>query len=78
MIRELYELVTGRPWIQVRSVAAEFGAPKAVRYAEELSRLSDGELLAYGDELVARLAEQEKARTASPVRAKTVRSAAVV
>lgn len=46
MIGWLYEWVTGRPWLTVRSMAEEFGPPPAVYFAEELAGRSDAELIA--------------------------------
>jgi hypothetical protein len=45
MIGWIYELVTRRPWLTVRSMAAEFGPPPAVVYSEELAGLSDLDLI---------------------------------
>lgn len=43
-IRKLYELVTGRPYITTRSMAAEFGPTLATRYPE-LADVPDHELM---------------------------------
>ncbi len=53
MIGFVYEMVTGKPWRTVRSAAAEFGPSAGAVYAAELSRYSDAELLAYGEEILA-------------------------
>ncbi len=45
MIGTIFELVTGRPWLTVRSMAAEFGPPPAVYFEDELARLSDEDLM---------------------------------
>lgn len=45
MIDRLYELVTGRPWLTVRSMADEFGPPPAVHFAAELAGRSDADLI---------------------------------
>ena len=55
MFERLCELVTGQPWTTVRSARTEFGPPPAARYAAELSRYNDAELLADGDRIVAEL-----------------------
>lgn len=46
MIGTIYELVTGRPWLTVRSMAAEFGPPPAIHFADELAGLTDAQLYA--------------------------------
>ncbi len=60
MFQRLYELATGRPWTTERSAAAEFGPPPGARYAAELSRYNDAELLADGDRIVAELAARRE------------------
>lgn len=53
MIGLLYTLVTGKPWITVRSAAVEFGPPPGALYAADLNLYSDAELVAHGDEVLA-------------------------
>jgi hypothetical protein len=69
MIKELYELLTGRPWTTVRSAAAEFGPPPGALFAEELARFHDAELYAYGPQILAAIRAQERRRKADRVRA---------
>lgn len=52
MFERIYEKVTGRPYLTVRSMAAEFGPTPATRYPELLDH-SDAELVERGDELLA-------------------------
>lgn len=54
MIEKLYEVLTGRPYFTTVSMVAEFGPPPAVEFAADLAGLDDAELLAHGDEVVAR------------------------
>ena len=63
MIAFLYELVTGRPWITVRSMAAEFGPPPAVEFEYELRHMrSDLVLMLHGDRVVAEAREDRATR----------------
>lgn len=45
MLARLYEALTGKPYTTVRSMAAEFGPPPAVRYRDRLANLTDAELI---------------------------------
>lgn len=60
MIPRLYELLTGRPWTTVRSMAAEYGPPPAARYAAELSTYTDTELIAHGERILATLRARDR------------------
>ena len=53
MFAWLFEVVTGRPWMTVRSAAEEFGPPPAAVYEAELNGYPDLELIANGDEILA-------------------------
>ena len=53
VVGQLYEAVTGRPWLTVRSAAAEFGPPPGAVYEGALSAFSDAELYAHGEEILA-------------------------
>lgn len=46
LVGRLYEALTGRPWLTVRSMAEEFGPPPAVYFARELAGLTDAQLVA--------------------------------
>lgn len=63
MVRELYELMTGRAWTTTRSCAAEFGPPPGAVYAEALATFTDEQLYASGEWILAQLQEQEAAVT---------------
>jgi hypothetical protein len=69
MLKELYELVTRRPWTTVRSATAEFGPPPGAVYRDELSQFSDVELYARGDQIMTALAvrHRQPRRSASRV-----------
>jgi hypothetical protein len=45
MFEALWEMVTGRPYRTVRSMAQEFGPPPAVVHAERLAQFTDAELM---------------------------------
>lgn len=63
MIAWLYEILTGRPATVQVSMAAQFGPPPAVEFARELAGLSDLQIMARGDRIVA---EARAARRALP------------
>jgi len=62
MIARLYELLTGKPWTTTRSMAAEFGPPPAVRYADQLAAYTDLELITSHDPIRVRLAREQATR----------------
>jgi hypothetical protein len=64
----LYEKTTGTPWTTTRSMAAEFGPPPAVQFSNELLRLTDDELLLYGDQVLAGARRARAAQGAMAVR----------
>jgi hypothetical protein len=47
VIAFLYELITGKPWITVRSAAAEFGPPPGALLESELAAFSDAALVQF-------------------------------
>lgn len=55
MIRRLYELLTGRPYITTRSMVDEFGPPPAVRYPELLDYTDEELMRRDRDELLAEI-----------------------
>jgi len=62
VIRWLYERITGKPYLTVRSAAAELGPPPAAQYPEMLS-YSAGELIRRErDELLAEIRRRREAR----------------
>lgn len=63
MLARLFELVTGRPYITGRSMAAEFGPTWATRYPE-LAQRSDAELITRDIREI--VAEIEALRAQSP------------
>ena len=63
VVGRLYEVVTGRPWVMVRTMSAEFGVPPGAWFVAELSAYSDAELYARGEEILAEIrAERRRAR----------------
>ena len=60
MIRRLYEALTGRPWMTVRSCTTEHGPPPGARYAAQLAVYSDAELICHGHEILARLQQHNQ------------------
>ena len=63
MLARLFELVTGRPYVTGRSMAAEFGPTWASRYPE-LAQRSDAELITRDIREI--VAEIEALRLSSP------------
>jgi hypothetical protein len=61
MIRELYELATGRAWTTTRSAAVEFGPPPAAELPE-LRRFTDAQLMADGPGIVAAVRARRASR----------------
>lgn len=61
MIAWLYEQLTGQPYYTTRSASAEFGPPPAARYAAELARYSDAELIQHGPQILAALVRRDAA-----------------
>jgi hypothetical protein len=59
MIRRLYETLTGRPWMTVRSCTTEYGPPPGARYAAQLAVYSDAQLICHGHDILARLRQQQ-------------------
>lgn len=53
MIGWLWEKVTGTPWHTGRCASVEFGSPPGAVFAAETAGLSDVEVLARHDELMA-------------------------
>lgn len=61
MIRALYERLTGRPWLTVRSAAEEFGPPPGAVFAEALKHYTDQELYERGHVILRELRAHQAA-----------------
>jgi hypothetical protein len=68
----LYEKMTGRPWVTVRSATAEFGPPPGAAYRRELAVFTDAELYQYGDQIVAALRARDRRRRQAAARLQRV------
>jgi hypothetical protein len=59
-VNALWRALTGTR--TMRSAAAEFGPPPGARYADDLARYSDAELVAHGKEILADVTAKDQNR----------------